>query len=261
MKASGRVCVVVLCSAALVSCAPGDSETDDHAKAVAYAIGSPPQVSAEAYARKAVEAAAHVENPSFSIIEIRDVPAEGTVAATSHLVFRIHHEPAGNAGFSPEKPVTACYDVVYDNRGLVSGPGRRDCPEAAAALSPAPIPVWEVPSSYDGPLQTVITALPATPTEPDVLAALTHGMPTPPVDPENHVPGRPPTLAVAVRGSDVGVSYRAGDRSTGGIDCLLGSRVEGTVLVWRPSWRQVQPGELPCAPVTALSRQGVTPPH
>jgi hypothetical protein len=48
---------------------------------------------------------------------------------------------------------------------------------------------------------------------------------------------------------------------TKGIQCLLGSRIQGNVLVWRPSWRQVQPGELTCTPETALSRDGVTPPH
>ncbi|MEU4523009.1 hypothetical protein AB0F52_30410 [Amycolatopsis sp. NPDC024027] len=49
--------------------------------------------------------------------------------------------------------------------------------------------------------------------------------------------------------------------STGGIDCLLGSRVNGTTLVWRPSWAQVQPGELPCTGEAAPDRQGTTPPH
>jgi hypothetical protein len=108
----------------------------------------------------------------------------------------------------------------------------------------------------------VLTELPASVTENDVLAALTRSMPGPrPVNPDKQTPERPPVQDVALRGADVGVAYRAGDRSTGGIDCLLGSRVNGTTLVWRPSWAQVQPGELPCTGKTALDRQGTTPPH
>lgn len=93
-------------------------------------------------------------------------------------------------------------------------------------MNPPPIPLWEVPDGFDPALQTVLTGLPSAVTE-----------------------------------NDVGVAYRAGDRSTGGIDCLLGSRVNGTTLVWRPSWAQVQPGALTCTGETALDRQGVTPPH
>ncbi len=56
-------------------------------------------------------------------------------------------------------------------------------------------------------------------------------------------------------GADLGISVRGDD------GCLLGSRVDGTALVWRPSWVQVQPGELSCDPATALGRLGIDPPH
>jgi hypothetical protein len=60
---------------------------------------------------------------------------------------------------------------------------------------------------------------------------------------------------VAAQGSDVGVSVSGQD------GCLLGSRVDGEVLVWRPSRVHLQPGELSCDPATALGRMGIDPPH
>jgi hypothetical protein len=195
------------------------------------------------------------------VVEMRDTPSDDPDAATMHLVFRVHHEGSQD-GWSTQKPVTACYNVGFNFRGWVSGPSRRDCPAGATPLDPPPIPLWEVPDGFDPALQTVLTELPASVTENDVLAALTRSMPGPrPVNPDKQTPERPPVQDVALRGADVGVAYRAGDRSTGGIDCLLGSRVNGTTLVWRPSWAQVQPGELPCTGKTALDRQGTTPPH
>jgi hypothetical protein len=64
-----------------------------------------------------------------------------------------------------------------------------------------------------------------------------------------------PEVRMATQGSDAGVSVRGEDA------CLLGSRIEGEVLVWRPSRVQVQPGELSCDPATALGRMGIDPPH
>jgi hypothetical protein len=67
----------------------------------------------------------------------------------------------------------------------------------------------------------------------------------------------PPTVETAVRGPDVGVSLWEGP----GESCLLGARVAGRIVVWRPSAVQLQPGELRCDPQTALYLQGITPPH
>jgi hypothetical protein len=60
---------------------------------------------------------------------------------------------------------------------------------------------------------------------------------------------------VATDGTNIGVALAAPDH------CLLGARIDGKVQVWRPSRVQVQPGELSCAPETALARQGMRPPH
>ncbi|MGW5721935.1 hypothetical protein ACWEVP_37575 [Amycolatopsis sp. NPDC003865] len=149
----------------------------------------------------------------------------------------------------------------FNFRGLVEAPRRTDCPANAKPLDPPPIPLWEVPEGFDSALRSVLTGLPASVTDQDVSAALGRSMPPVPLDPETQTRGRPPLRDVAVHGNDVGVAFRAGDRPTGGIDCLLGSRIGGSTLVWRPSWTQVQPGELTCTADTALGRQGVTPPH
>jgi hypothetical protein len=74
------------------------------------------------------------------------------------------------------------------------------------------------------------------------------------------LPGRrplPPTPQVATDGADIGVALAAPDDHS----CLLGARIDGKVLVWRPSRVQVQPSELSCAPRTTLARQGTRPPH
>jgi hypothetical protein len=251
--------LAVACMAGLVACTPGDSQTDKTARQIADEIDSPPQTSAANYAWKAIEAA-HGSSEAFAVVEMHDSASDDPNDATARLVFRVFH-PGTQDEFFPQDPVTACYAVGFNFRGLVDAPHRTDCPANATPLAPPPIPVWEVPQSFDLVLQSVLAGLSRSVTKDEVLASLSRSMPAPPVDPETKTQGRPPTRDVALRGNDVGVAYRAGDRSTGGIDCLLGSRVGGSTLVWSPSWQQVQPGELPCTAETALDRQGVTPPH
>ena len=223
---------------------------------VAHEIGSLPQPSAARYARKALETL-NGRSSGFAVVEMHDSVSNNPAAATAHLVFRVYH-PGSQGEFTPEKPVTACYEVGFNFHGLVGEPARQKCPAGATPLNPPPIPVWEVPESYNEPLRSVLTGLPATVTKDDVLAALSRSMPAPPVDPETHVQGRAPELDVAIRGADVGVAYRAGDRSSpGGVECLLAARLQGVTSVWSPPWRQVQPGELSCTAQTALDRQGI----
>lgn len=241
----------VLCVVSLAACARGDAETDKVAAQVAYESGAYPQTSAARYARKALDAV-HGTSPSFAVVEMRDTPSDDPDAATVHLVFRVHHDGTQDELF-PQKPVTACYDVGYNFRGLAAQPSRRDCPAGAAPVNPPPIPLREVPDGFDPALRSVIAGLPAAVTENDVLAALARSMPGPPsVNPDKQTPPPPPVQDVALRGTDVGVAYRAGDPSTYGTDCLLGSRVRGTTLVWRPEWDRVQSGAVPCTAETAL---------
>lgn len=243
----------------VASCAEGNSTTDRQAQTLADAISYPRQSSAEGFGRAALSTNLG-RTPAFSVLEARDVPAAEPKDVSAHLVFRIHYE-GSESGWTKTDPVTACYSVDFNYYGVVGTADRTTCPENAVALTwpPAP-PAPEVPGTFDEPLKAILTGLPANPTQPGAADALAKGMPALQPDPDTNLTGPPPAVSVAVRGTDVGVSYRAGD-STSGIDCLLGSRLQGNVLVWRPSWIQVQPGELTCDPETALSRQGVKPPH
>jgi hypothetical protein len=255
----GAACLAAICAATLVACAPGDSRTDKDARLVAEEIDSPPRTSAAKYARKALETTLG-RSSGFAVVEMRDTTSDDPDAATMHLVFQVHDFGTQGEWF-PQKPVTACYDVGFNFRGLVEEPRRRECPAGATPLNPPPIPPVEVPEGFDPTLQSVLTALPPSVTKDDLLARLARSMPTVSVNPDKDVPWQPPAQDVALRGNDVGVAYQAGDRSTGGIDCLLGSRVQGGTLVWRPAFEEVQRGELPCTAETALDRQGIKPPR
>jgi hypothetical protein len=253
VRIAGVACLSLLGAAVLGACAPGDSETDEVARQVAAESGAYPQTSAARYARKALDAV-HGSSPSFAVVEMRDTPSDDPDAATAHLVFRVHHDGSPDKWF-PRKPVTACYDVGYDFRGLVREPSRRDCPAGAVPVDPPPIPLREVPDGFDPALRSVLGGLPPSVTESDVVAALNRSMPGPrSVNPDKQPPDPPPVQDVALRAGDIGVAYRAGDQSTYGTDCLLGSRVRGTTLVWRPEWNRVQSGEVPCTAKTALDR-------
>jgi hypothetical protein len=249
--------VLVLVSAA--ACTAGDTYTDREATTLAEAIASPRQPSALFYARAALDTP-FGRSPQFSVLEARDLPVNGPAEVSTHLVFRIHHEGT-ESGWTTTDPVTACYTVDFTYQGLDSLPIRVDCPPDAAPITPPPAPPpADVPGTSDAPLKAVLTALPATTTEADVLAALSRAVPAPRPDPDTHLTAPAPTVRVAIRGGDVGVAYRATD-PVDGADCLLGLRAGRDVLVWRPSWREVQPGELTCVPEDALARQALTPPH
>ena len=163
------------------------------------------------------------------------------------IVLRVHlaawHSTAVFGGDEPE--VFTCYDVEVDRFGT-HDPVRRTCPAGASPVHlPPPPPVMEIPDGADAVVRSALRRTSSGAVE----AAVRRGLRAP----------RPGTLApeiqVAEDGSDTGVSVRGED------NCLLGSRVDGTVLVWRPSRAQVQPGELSCDPQTALGREGITPPH
>jgi hypothetical protein len=131
--------LAAVCMAGLVACAAGDSETDKTAKQIAEEIDSPPQSSAAKYARKALEAA-HGSSAAFAVVEMHDSTSDDPDEATAHLVFRVYH-PGTQDEFFPRDPVTACYNVGFNFRGLIDEPHRTDCPANATPLDPPPIPV------------------------------------------------------------------------------------------------------------------------
>jgi hypothetical protein len=249
----GLVAVAACASLLLASCAAAETEvTDQQAKTVADAISYPRQTSAEGLARAAL--ATHLgKTPDFSVLEARDIDAKGPTDPMAHLVFRIHRD-GSDSGWNRVDPVTACYGVDFGHDGVIGTPERIPCPDNAVPITPPPPPPTprrEVPDAFDEALRSILTSLPATASEADVLAALHGTLPAPPVDPETGLVGETPTVAAVVRADGVGVAVRAGEGSEA--DCLLGTRrTDGSAQAWRPSREQVRPGELSCSPDTAL---------
>ncbi|WP_328452832.1 MULTISPECIES: hypothetical protein [unclassified Amycolatopsis] len=251
-----RIVVVLGCAAVVGSfwlvppVAAGDTETDRQSTTLAAAIGYPRQADAAGFARAAL-ATPLGRSASFGILEVTDLPHDGPRDPMARLVWRIHHEPPPTDWNLGPDAFDACYRVEFDYYGTSSGPSRITCPANAAAITPPPVPKRGIPAGFVPALEAVLGHLPATAGVAEVRAALTAGMPTPPVDPETHLAGIPPEVLVQVRGTDVGVALfaRTGVETT---DCTMGRRVEGVVRVWSLSARD-QRMELPCGAEAALA--------
>jgi hypothetical protein len=232
------------------SLAPGNGETDRIARVVSDAIGWPQQASAMGYARAAVQTTAG-QDGRLTVVEVTELKADTPEEPFGELMFLVHLEGSA-AGLITSDPVTACYRAEFGFEGLVGSPRRTGCPEDASPVEipavPSGGPRPEIPDNADRLLRAQLRRLPTAPQpaqlEADVAAAFpvaAHAL--------------PPDVQAAVDGTDVGVSVRGED------DCLLGARITGKVQVWRPSPVQLQPGELTCAPETALAAQGQQAPH
>jgi hypothetical protein len=130
-------------------------------------------------------------------------------------------------------------------------------PDTSALDLPPEPPQISIPDGMDAILEEALDALPARPTPAQVRRRVTGRMPAPPT---HGVTGRqdlPPAAEVAVVDGDVGVAVW----QPSGWSCLLGARLDGDVLVWRPSSVQMEPDELSCGPPTALARLRTRPPH
>ena len=131
----------------------------------------------------------------------------------------------------------------------VSEPERRSCPAGATPVHlPPPPPEMEIPVGADAVVRSVLRHVVA-------LGGGCGRRRTTRAPSAHRWCPRPGGASGRCDGADLGISVRGDD------GCLLGSRVDGKVLVWRPSWVQVQPGELSCDPTTALGRLGIDPPH
>jgi hypothetical protein len=251
----GFVAVAAGCSGAL---APGNAETDRIASVVSDAISHPRQESAAGYARAALATRAG-QDGRLRVIEIEELQADERGDPFGRLVFLIHLE-GSEAGWTISRPVTACYRAEFGFYGVIGGPRRMVCPPDPTPITPPstrPTPEIAIPDGADEVVEQVLTAAAPTPRADDIRGAL--GAALSRTSPDT-LPGRrplPPTPQVATDGSDIGVALAEPDDHS----CLLGARIDGTVLVWRPSRVQVQPGELSCEPGTALARQGMRPPH
>jgi hypothetical protein len=148
----------------------------------------------------------------------------------------------------------------FNYYGIMGTPSRVDCPQNAAPITPPPEPNRNIPPDYYEALRSILAALPANPTQSEVLAALHAGLPAPPVNPETKLAGVAPQLDAAVDGGNVGVAARA-LVGPGNIECLFGSRQGTDILVWYPPHVLVQPGETSCDGASALARLATRPPH
>jgi hypothetical protein len=233
-------CVLVLggVSACAVGGPPRSAETDHVAGIVALAIDFPRQDDAVGYARAAAATLAG-QDGRLSVVGVSE----------KRIVLRVHleaYDDTTSFSFDRHEPeVFTCYDLEVGVSG-VSEPERRSCPPGATPVAlPPPPPVMEIPAGADAVVRSVLRRRSSSAVDAVVRRRLpgpAHGT-------------LAPEVRVAARGGDLGVSVRGED------GCLLGSRVGGTVLVWRPSAVRVQPGELSCDPTTALGRLGIHPPH
>lgn len=245
-------CVVVMClgssSCGLVY-GPDYAETDRQSEILATAIGYPRQPDANGFARAAL-ATTLGRTPAFSVLEATDLEHTRPDEPMARLVWRIHHDEY--EGWMDSEPAfDACYRVEFDYYGATAAPERIDCPPDAVPITLPPTARHDIPPEVNPALEAVLTALPAAPTEADVRAALTEGLPAPPVDEDTGLARVPPEVSVQVKGGDVGVALfaRTGVESK---DCVLGHRVGGVVAVWSLNWRDLGPHEVPCTTETAF---------
>jgi hypothetical protein len=136
-------------------------------------------------------------------------------------------------GFGGQEPVTACSLVEFNSYAATSI-SRIACPPNASALDlPPEPPRITIPEGTDTILEE---ALPARPAATHVRRQVADRMPAPPKDGVTGLQDLRPAVEVVVADGDVGVSLWEPSSSA----CLLGARLNGDVLVWRPSRMQME---------------------
>jgi hypothetical protein len=237
---------------------PRSAETDRIAKVVGDAISHPRQDSAAGFARAALATRAGRDG-RLSVVAIEELQAHEPQEPLARLVFLVHLEES-EGEFVTEPAVTACYEAKFNYYGIIGSPRRIACPRDAAPIAPpptAPRPEIVIPDGADELVERLLTGAPRKPSAEEVRAAVAEGLGKAAADAPAGPQRVPPPPQVATDGADIGVALFEPD-SRG---CLLGARIDGEVLVWRPSRVQTQPGELSCDPGTALARQGTRAPH
>lgn len=221
----------------LSACAEGTSETDRQARTLADAISHPRQLTAAGFAQAALATQLGQSAESFSILEFTDRKVSDISDPLAHLVIQIRHSSLDSTTLhgGRSEAVTACYGLDFNYYGIMGEPKRTVCPENAAAVTPPQRERRYLEGSYDNGTDAALTTLPAVPTEADVRAALSKTLP-----PSEKV-------GVVFRGADVGVSVYGSDAEPFGMTCVLGSRVNGATVIWRPE------KPYPCEPQNALA--------
>ena len=230
----------------------GDEQTDSEAQILADAVSYPRQPDAMGYAR-ALLAINHV---GAEVLEATDIQQTDLDKPQVHLVIRLKYtacDPNIDLFCTPG-PGIVCYGFDLNYYDPLNGPSVVDCPSRAQIIPP-PLPRTDIPAGTDDALQSILAALPPSPTDAQVTDALA-GLPKPVVDPQTQLAGIPPAVRSVLHGTDIGVSVQGGDHA-----CLLGLREHGKVFAWHPPRVQVMPGELGCSPDTAFALADTLAPH
>jgi hypothetical protein len=232
--------------------APGNAQTERMITTVSEAIVYPRQDSAVGLAR----AASHTAATVFSAEDLNAATHSDPHARLGMRVRDPGREP-DMFGLGGRDPVTACYMVEF-NYYAATSTSRIACPADTSALQLPPRPPQPtIPDGADVVVEEVLEGLPARPADVQVRRQISRRMPAPHMDRVTGLRGLPPDVEVAVVDGDVGVALW----EPSGRNCVLGSRLDDDVFVWRPSRVQMEPGELTCDSQTALARLGTRPPH
>jgi hypothetical protein len=228
------------------------AETNRQSETLATAISYPRQEDAAGFARAVLDTNLGRQTGVFSVLEATDLEHHGPEDPMARLVWRIHQDAYDRGWGRHQEAWDACYLVEFNYYGPTRGPELIECPADATPITPPPTASRHIPPDVNPALQATLTALPPTPTEADVRAAVAAGLPAPPVDEKTGLAAIPPDIFVQVRGADVGVALfaRTGVESK---DCVLGHRVGGIVTVWSLNWRDLGPKEASCTAEAALA--------
>jgi hypothetical protein len=250
------IVIVVGAVAVVRAMPPGDAESDRIADTVTNAISYPPKGSAINLARAARETGA------VTVYAAEEPASPDPYNTVARLGLRVDYQVRDRFDFNPWEPRlldrTACYEAEF-GYPYVPDPRRVHCPDDT---SPLPLPpriparTRQIPDGAADVVAAVLDTAPARPSADAVASATRDRLRSPGTDPTTGLPHLPPEVEADVRGGDVGIAGEGYERS-----CVLGSRVDGDVLVWRPTRIQMMPGELTCDPSTALYRHGTSPPH
>jgi hypothetical protein len=168
----------------------------------------------------------------------------------ARLTFRVHL-PESSSGWDQVPALTRCYRVDFSTYGVMDGsPRSTDCPVRTSWVEAAPAPPRRVtPVGSIEAVRRVLARAPRAMTVEALRASIERALPAQPAHTLR------PTIGVGADGPDLGVALR----DDGG--CLLAARLDGVVTAWALSPAQAQPGEISCAPASALGRLGTRPPH
>lgn len=231
-----------------------DDTSYRQADTIATAVAWPRQSSAAGLTR-AVLATNLGKSGGVIVVESTELYGDTPDDPMARLVLRFDR-PAEQNVFFPDEAVTACYELVFNVYGAMGPPDLIHCPDADAVTPPA-VPAFGE-QAFDARLERVLSALPDSPTENEVVDRLKRADLLIVRPMRDDVPERAPedpVVGFAVAGEDVATSFYRAMPGTP-VVCLLGSRVDGQLAVWRPAEAKYHK-ETACTAAAAMAREGL----